>query len=131
MMPRLLGELLGADGVRHHQEADGLQTTVTGHGEVLLGDVGLGAVGGDADHRHAEVVGGDDVVLDPEPRQHQRRDLGVACLVDGGLHQHLLVDEREAVVVGRTAEAVAVGDLDHRHPCVVEGAHDAAAPRPR
>ena len=53
--PRLRGEHLGRLGVGHHQEADGLEADLAGQTEVLDRDVGLGAVGGDADDRHAEV----------------------------------------------------------------------------
>ncbi len=42
-------QAFGAVHVRHHQEADGVHAELAGHADVLLGDVGLGAVGGDAD----------------------------------------------------------------------------------
>jgi len=111
-------------GVRHHEEAHGLEPDLAGQAEVLVRDVGLCAVGGDPDDRDADVADRLDVVLRAQPRQHQRRDLGGARLVDRGLHEHALVDERETVVVRRSAEAVAVGHLDDGHPGRVERAHD-------
>ena len=46
--PGLAGERVGRDRVGHHQEADRLEPELAGQREVLLGDVGLGAVGGDS-----------------------------------------------------------------------------------
>jgi len=43
----LPGELFRADPVREHEEPDGLHAHVAGRGEVLQGNVGLGAVGRD------------------------------------------------------------------------------------
>jgi hypothetical protein len=40
--------------VRHHQEADGVHVQLARHGDVLLGNVGLGAMRGDADGADAE-----------------------------------------------------------------------------
>ena len=46
----LRGERVGLDHVAHHQEAGHVHAQVAGGGDVLRGDVRLGAVGGDA-HR--------------------------------------------------------------------------------
>jgi hypothetical protein len=58
----LLGQDFGLYRVRHHQEADGLQVELARKAEVLDGDVGLGRVGGDPDHRHPDLRGRGDVV---------------------------------------------------------------------
>ena len=54
--PRLLGQRLRLDHVRHHQEADRRHAQLAGETEVLGCDVGLGAVGGDAHDRGAAIV---------------------------------------------------------------------------
>ena len=43
----LLGELVGGGHVAHHQEPGDVHAEFAGGGDVLGGDVGLGAVGGD------------------------------------------------------------------------------------
>ena len=70
----LRGESLRRLAVGHHQEADSLEPELAGDAEVLHGDVGLGAVGGDADHRHADVPARGDVVHGADAREHERRD---------------------------------------------------------
>ena len=55
MIRACVGEHLGRLRVGHHQEPDGLEADLAGEAEVLDRDVGLGAVRGDADDRHAEV----------------------------------------------------------------------------
>ena len=112
--------------VRHHQEPDGLQIQVASQSEVLDRDVGLGAVRRDPDHGDPEVGDGADVVLGAEAGQHERGDLRLLGLVDGGGDQRPLVLEGESVVERRSAEAVAVGDLDDRHAGTVESGDDAA-----
>ena len=82
---RLRGQLLRRNGVRHHQEADGLQAELAGQPEVLDRDVGLGAVGGDPADRAAVVLGLLDVVLGAHAGQHQEGDLGLF----GGLGRQL------------------------------------------
>jgi hypothetical protein len=47
---RLFRENFSRTHVGHHQEADGFQTHLLRHAEVLLGNVGLGALRGDAHH---------------------------------------------------------------------------------
>ena len=44
----LFDEAFGGIHVSHHEKADGLHAEVFGHPDVLLGDVGLGAVHGNA-----------------------------------------------------------------------------------
>ena len=116
----------GADGVAHHQEADGLQTEFAGQPEVLDRDVGLGAVRGDPADRAAVVLGLLDVLLGAHAGQHQEGDLGFLRRLGGDLDQLLLGRLGEAVVEAGATEAVAVGHLDHRHAGGVEGGDDGA-----
>ena len=120
----LRGELLRCEGVGHHQETDRLQTEFTRQAEVLDGHVGLGAVRGDAADRAAVVLRLPDIVLGPDARQHQEGDLGVGDRLGGDLDQFLLRGFGESVVEARSAEAVAVGHLDHRHTGRVQGRDD-------
>jgi hypothetical protein len=112
--------------VGHHQEAHGLEAELAGQPEVLDGDVGLGAVRGDAADRATVVLRHADVVLDPDPGQHQERDLGVLRGLRRDGDQLLLRCLREAVVEGRAAKPVAVRHLDDGHARLVEGRDDGA-----
>src|SRR6185437_5444622 len=124
--PGLGRQDVGRLGVGHHQEADRLQPDLPGQAEVLDGDVGLGAVGGDADHRGPQVGDGPDVVADPEAGEHQAGDLGPLGPGHRFGDQLPLADGRLAVVERRPAEAVAVTDLDDGDPGGVEGGDDGA-----
>jgi hypothetical protein len=63
---RLGEDTFRRDHVRHHQEADRIESELARQPDVLLGDVGLGAMRGDPNRRyaaiggHAEVVDGSD-----------------------------------------------------------------------
>jgi hypothetical protein len=116
----LLEDFFRLDHVRHHQEADGVQPHLAAEHDVLLGDIGLGAVRGDADGGDAAVGGHLKVIDGADARQQQRRDLGLfhqrhhraqVLFVGGG---------REAVVDRGAAEAVAVRDFDQRAARFVE-----------
>jgi hypothetical protein len=69
--------------VRHHQEADGLQPEVARDVQVLDGDVGVGAVRGDAGDRDAEVRDRPQVVDRADAGQQEIGD----PRVPGGLHR--------------------------------------------
>ena len=69
-------------------------------------------------------MGGAEVVDGPEPGKHEDGDLGLGRLVDGGPDELHLVDQAEAVVEARPAEAVAVRDLDDLDAGLVEGVDD-------
>ena len=117
---------LGLACVGHHEEAHRLQSELACQTEVLYRDVGLGAMGRDANDRDARVGEVLDVVLRADSRQHQRGDLRSGGGLDGGLHEQAFVGEREPVVVRRPAEAVAVSDLDDGHAGGVESGDDVA-----
>ena len=68
----LLGELLGRRHVGQHQESGDVHAELAGGGDVLGGDVGLGAVGGDADRADAEVAGVLQLVDGADAGQQQR-----------------------------------------------------------
>jgi hypothetical protein len=122
--PGLIGQPLGAVLVGHHEEADRGHAELPGQGEVLGGDVGLGAMRGDPHERRPEVAGPAQVALGPDARQQQ--DGHAACRehFDGGSDEGLLVDQRPAVVERRAAQPVAVADLDVGDPGFVQrGGH--------
>ncbi|MNF64180.1 hypothetical protein D3C84_459040 [compost metagenome] len=121
---RLLQQLLRADHVRHHQEADGVQAHLRRHADVLAGHVRLGAVGRHTNGRHAVFVGHLQVVEGTDPRQQQGRNLGLFHLRDHRGEVLLVTVGRETVVQRRTAQAIAVGDFDQRHTGRIEtGGH--------
>ena len=123
MIRACLASSSGGCRVGHHQEADRLQPERPGQPEVLDRDVGLGAVCGDAHDRDTDVAGMQRMSsIVPMPGTISAAILACVARLDGGLHQQPLVGQREAVVERRAAEAVAVGDLDHRHAGGVERA---------
>jgi len=61
----------------HHQEARDVHADLAGGGDVLGGDVGLGAVRRDADRAHAEVVCVFQLGDGADARQQQRGQPGV------------------------------------------------------
>ena len=105
------------------KKPDRLEPHLARQPEMLLGHVGLGAVGGNPDDGHPEIPRGLDVVLGSQSGQHQGGDLGPCCRFDRGPHELAFVDLREAVVEGAAAEPVPVGDLNHRDTRRVQGAH--------
>ncbi|MCY1442278.1 hypothetical protein D9M71_586420 [compost metagenome] len=110
--------------MRHHQEADGIQAHLAGHADVLLGDVGLGAVGRHANGGYAAAVGHLQVLDRADAGQQQRRYLGLLELRNHRLKIFAVAVRREAIVDGRAAQAVAMGDFDQRHAGGVEaGGH--------
>jgi hypothetical protein len=122
--PRLLRQRLGRRGVRHHEEADGLEPEVAREAEVLDGDVRLGAVRRDPADRGAVAGGGTDVVQHADAGQHEERDLRLRRGLHRGLDQLLLRRVAQAVGERRPAEAVAVRHLDDGDAGGVEGADD-------
>ncbi|MPN52124.1 hypothetical protein SDC9_199778 [bioreactor metagenome] len=109
----------------HHQEADGVHLQLARQRDVLLGDVGLGAVGGDTDGVHPEIARHLQVIDGADARQQQRRDLGLLHLGNHRAEIFLVGVRREAVIDRRAAEAVAVGDFDQRNAGGVETGGDA------
>jgi hypothetical protein len=109
-----------AGPVAQHEEADRLHAQPPRLAEVLDGDVGLGAVGGDPGDRGACLVRPVQVVDGPEPGQHEDGDLGLRRLVDGRPDELESRRPGEAVVEARAAEAVAVAHLDDLHAGGVE-----------
>ena len=79
------GQLAGGRHVAHHQEAGDVHAELAGGGDVLGGDVGLGAVGGDPDRADAEVVGVLELLDGADAGQQQRGEPGVGDVRGGGL----------------------------------------------
>jgi hypothetical protein len=95
---RLLRQLRRSGAVRQHQAAHGLHAEFARGLEVLDGDVGLGAVCGDARDRRARVVRLSKVLDRAEARQHEHGDPCLLRLLHGCRDQLDVVDGAEAVV---------------------------------
>ena len=108
-------------GVRHHEETHRLETERPGQAEMLDGDVGLGAVGGNPYDGQTEIGGSLDVCLGAQPGKEQGSDLGPSGRPNGRRHEQSFVSARKAVVERATAQAITVADLDNGHTGVVEG----------
>jgi len=67
----LLDQPFRAVHVRHHQKAHGVHTQLAGIGNMLLGDVRLGAMGGDPNRVDPQFEGHLQVVHGPDTRQQQ------------------------------------------------------------
>src|SRR5699024_8041667 len=108
----LLGELGGGGQGAHHQEAGGVEPELAGGGDVLRGDVGLGAVRGDAYVGDAGCGGVLELANRAAPWEQERGDGGVPCGAHRGLDQLEVRVPGEAVGDGGAGQAVAVGHLD-------------------
>ena len=97
----LLDQLLGRGHVRHHQEADRVHAELARRLDMLPGDVGLGAMGGDAHAARARVIGVLEVVHRADARQQQHGDDGVLALLGDRRDPLAVVVRAEAVVEGR------------------------------
>ena len=84
----LRGQLGGLGHVAHHQEAGDVHAQLAGGGDVLRGDVGLGAVGGDPHRAHAERVRALEVVDRADAGQQQRGEpgAGVTAAATASIH---------------------------------------------
>ena len=122
---RLADQLLGAGHVRHHQETHGVQAQRARLADVLLRDVGLGAMGGHADGAHAQVFGHEQVVHGADARNQEGRNLGLLHQWNHGAQVFLVGVGGESVVDRAAAQAVAMGDFDQRHASGVQAAGDA------
>jgi hypothetical protein len=110
--PGLTHEVLGRRHVGHHQERRDVKAQVSGGLDVLVGDVGLGAVRGDAHRVDAAVARALQVVDGADARQQQRRELAVG---EHSLDRPQVLFFRvtgEPVGERVSVQAVAVGDLD-------------------
>ena len=108
----LLGQLLGRAHMRHHQEAGDVHTEFAGVADMLLGDVGLGAMGRYPHRTHAELVGLFEVVDRADPRQQQRRQPSVLELVGDRADPFRVGMDAKAVVEARSRQAVAMAHFD-------------------
>ena len=94
--------------------------------DVLPGDVGLGAMGGDAHAARARLVGVLQVVHGADAGQQQHGHDGVLALLGDRRDPLAVVVGAEAVVEGRAGDAVAVADLDRVDAGAIERAGDLA-----
>ena len=67
----------------HHQESDGVHAQFAGVGNVLLGNIRLGAMGGDTDTARARLESVGQFVLGAYARQLQDRYLGMLDRTSG------------------------------------------------
>ncbi len=104
-----------------HQEADRLHPEVPRGTEMLDRHVGLGAVRRDPGDRRARLTRPPEVFHRAHSGQQQHCDLRGLRFFGRGPDEPDLVHRGEAVIEGRAAEAVAVRDLDDRHPRRVQG----------
>ncbi len=122
----LLDEFLRPDHVRHHQEADRVESHLATHADMLFRDIRLGAVRRHANRadtavtRHLQVIHGTDT------RQQQRRYLRALHHADHGLEIFLVGVARKTVVDRTPAEPIAMRDLDQWYPRFIESARHRA-----
>lgn len=120
----LAGEFGGLGHVGHHQEPGDVHAQFAGGGDVLGGDVGLGAVGGDAHRADPEGVGLLEVVQRADAGEQECGGHGLV----GGARDRLdplpVGVGADAVVDAGAGQSVAVGDLDGGDPGGVQGGGD-------
>ena len=118
--PGLARQRLGRIHVRHHQESGDIHAELARELDVLLRDVGLGAVGRDAHRPRARLVGLAQVVNRPDPGKQERGELRMLQGIGGGGDVVEVGFLREAVIERHAGQAVAVGDLHGIDPGLVE-----------
>lgn len=101
-------QVLRGDAVAEHQEAYGFHAQLASVLEVLDRNVCLGAGGGNTGYRCANFMGLVQIVDGSKPWQHQHGDLRLLGLVHRCLDQVQFWGQREAVVEGGSAQAIAV-----------------------
>ena len=126
--PRLFDQLRRRDHVRHHQEPGHVHADLAGVFDVLPGDVGLGAVGGDPHRPRAGLVCIPEVVDGADAGDQQRRQPGVLDDVGRRLDIIQVRMRGEAVIERHPGQPVAVADLDGVDPRGVEGLADIPDP---
>ena len=84
--PGLLEQLVRLDHVGHHQEPDDFHPELLRELHVLLGDIRLGAVGGDASHLRTCVGCPVEVLLHPDAWQHGGASVWVTGSYDPALN---------------------------------------------
>ncbi len=124
--PGLGSQGFGLAHMRHHQETDRIHAHFAGQRDMLGGDVGLGAMGGDAHRAHAEIVGALEILLGADARQQQGGEAGAGQLLGDGGDPFLVGVGAEAVIEAGPRQAVAMRDLDRIDPGRIEGARDGA-----
>ena len=123
---RLLGERLGLDHVAHHQESRYVHAQIARDADVLLADVGLGAVGRDPDRAHSHRIGPLEFFGGADTGHQKRCQHRVLDYVGGSLDPVPVGMGAKSVIEGRTVQAIAVRDLDRIHPCLVKRLSDRA-----
>ena len=91
---------------------------------MLFGNIRLGALGRHADHSDAAFDGGFELALGADAGDEQGRDLGTGGGGAGFLDEVHLRRAGNAILHGRTGQAIAVRNLDHRHSGRVERLDD-------
>ena len=118
--PGLIEQIRRLDHVGHHQESDGVHLQFACQRDVLLGDVGLSAMGGDADGMDAAIKGHPQMIHGADAGQQQRRDLGILHVRDDRTQIFLVAGRGETIVDRCPPQTVAVGDLDQRYAGLVQ-----------
>jgi hypothetical protein len=110
--------------VTHHQESDGVEAELARDREVLLGDVGFGAVGGDADHSRSRIHRDPQIVDRADARNEQHGDPRALHPRNHGSQVFLVRMPGKTIVDRAAAEAVPVRHFDQRNPRLVEARRD-------
>ena len=108
--------------VAHHQHPDGLLAALADVADVALGDVGLGAVAGHADHVDAQIQGRAEVLVDRGESRNAVHAQAASGKARAGRAEHgRVVLARQTHLQRRGADAVAVPDLDDGNPGLFRG----------
>ena len=121
---RLGRKIAGCRHVRHHQEARDIHVERPGGLDMLSGDVGFRAVGGDAHRAHPEAGCLAQMVDRSDTGQQKRRQF--RPLAGGGrrLDPCPVAIRAETVIQRRTGKPVAMRDLDRIDPGRIERGDD-------
>jgi len=121
---RLRRQRVGRAHMAHHQEAQDIHAEFARGLDMLLRDVGLGAMGCDANRPHAHAIGSLQIVDRADARQEQRRQLRMGQHLGDRADPVPVGMGPEAVVEARAREPVAMRDLDRVDLSLIERLRD-------
>lgn len=124
--PGLFGKGFRIAHVTHHQESGHVHPQLARETDMLLRNIGFGAMRGDSDRHHAQIESPVQVLHRPDSGQQQGRQAGLADRLACGGNPVPVRMGSETIIERRPAQAVAMRHLDGIHPGFVQGGRDLA-----
>ena len=120
------GERFGVDHVAHHQEAGDIHAEIAGETDMLFGDIGFGAMGGDAHRADAQAMRPAQFIDGAEPGQDEGGEHRAGQHLGDGFEPFPIGMGAKAIVEAGARQAVAMRDFDGIDPGGIERCGDGA-----